>query len=285
MNKLKKLIRKLGGEKLQNLIIWLLIKLRINNKIILFSTQKAHPMQVNVNYWNGAKNLGDAISPVIVNFVAARKGICIDKKVSKTKHLYAVGSVVTAGCQDCTVWGSGILNAKILSRLKNRKMDIRSVRGPITRMILMEYGYEVPAIYGDPAILMPMIYNPEVQKKYKVSVITHMNEERFSQYHQISIVTDDYEAFVREIKASELIVSSSLHGIIFAEAYGVPAVLLKPRMDLLKYYDYYYGTGRYDFPVCSKVEDAESLTPPPIPDFSQMREAILAAFPTDLWEQ
>jgi len=167
MNKLKKLIRRFGGEKLQNLIIWFLIKFRINNKIILFSTQKARPNRVNINYWNGAKNLGDAISPVIVNYAASRKGIDLDKAVNGTKHLYAVGSVITAGCQDCTVWGSGILNAKILSRLKNRKMDIRSVRGPITRMILMEYGFKVPAIYGDPAILMPMIYNPEVEKSIK----------------------------------------------------------------------------------------------------------------------
>ena len=284
MNKLKKFIRKFGGYRLQNLIIWFLIKLKINNKIILFSTQKALPNRVNINYWNGAKNLGDAISPVIVDFAAKYHGIDVNKPVSKTKHLYAVGSVITAGCQDCTVWGSGLLNAKILSRLNNRTLDVRSVRGPVTKMILNEYGYQVPAVYGDPAILMPMIYNPEVEKKYEVSVITHMNEELFPEYHQISITTDDYEAFVREIKASKLIVSSSLHGIIFAESYGVPAILLRPNMDVLKYYDYYYGTGRLTFPICQSLEDAKNLTPPPIPDFSAMREGLLAAFPTDLWE-
>ena len=284
MNKLKKIIRKFGGHRLQNLIIWFLIKLKINNKIILFSTQKALPNRVNINYWNGAKNLGDAISPVIVNFAAKYHGIDVNKPVSKTKHLYAVGSVITAGCQDCTVWGSGLLNAKILSRLHNRTLDIRSVRGPITKMVLNEYGYQVPAVYGDPAILMPLIYNPEVEKQYEVSVITHMNEELFPEHHQISITTDDYEAFVREIKASKLIISSSLHGIIFAESYGVPAILLRPNMDLLKYYDYYYGTGRLTFPICQDLADAKNLTPPPIPDFSAMREGLLTAFPTDLWE-
>lgn len=284
MNGLKRLIRRLGGETLQNLIVWLLIKLRLNDKFILFSAKKARLNEVNINYWADAKNLGDAIAPVIVNYVARSKGIDINKKIAKTRHLYAVGSVITAGCQNCTIWGSGILNAKILYRLKNRKLDVRSVRDPITRMLLMEYGHAVPEVYGDPAILMPLIYNPEVEKKHKVSVITHMNEESFSQYHQISIITDDYEAFVREIKASELIVSSSLHGVIFAEAYGVPAILLQPKMDMLKYYDYYYGTGRYCFPICQNVDEAETISPPIIPDFASMQEAIMEAFPGDLWD-
>lgn len=284
MNKLKEWIRKVGGEKIQDLIIWFLIKLRINNKIILFSTEKARTDRVNIHYWKGLKNLGDAISPVIVKYAAACRGVDIDSPVKGRKHLFAVGSVITAGCQDCTVWGSGILNARILGRLKNRKLDVRSVRGPITRMILMEYGYQVPEIYGDPAILMPRIYNPKVEKKYPVSVISHMNEEYFTDYHQISIITDDYEAFVRQIKESKLIVSSSLHGIIFAEIYGIPAILLRPQMDVLKYYDYYYGTGRQHFPVAESVEQALTMLPPQIPDFTAMQEAVLAAFPTDLWE-
>lgn len=284
MVKIKEWIRRYGGEKLQSAIVWFLLKFKINNKIILYSAEKAMPNRVNLNYWSEVKNLGDAISPVIVNYVAKRNNIDVNKSVSKTKHLYAVGSVITAGCQDCTVWGSGILNAKILWRLKNRVFDVRSVRGPITRMILMEYGHQVPEIYGDPAIIMPLIYNPNVEKKYKVSVISHGDEDVYENYHQISIITDDYKQFIEEIKASELIVSSSLHGIIFAEAFGVPAILLQPRMDVLKYFDYYYSTERYTFPIARSMEEALNTAPPPIPDFTKMRENVLATFPTDLWE-
>lgn len=286
MEKVKRIIRKYGGERVQRFLFELMVASPKRNERILFSGRRAIPNEVNVNYWDGADNLGDIISPVIVGYVAKQKGIDMRKRIDNTKHLYAVGSVLTAGCQDCTVWGSGILNFKIIYRLKGRKFDIRAVRGPITRMILMEHGHHVPEVYGDPAILMPKIYNPEVEKKHKVSVITHMNEETEipKGCNRISILTRDYRGFVEEIKASELVVSSSLHGIIFAEAYGVPAVLLRPNSDGLKYFDYYYGTGRYSFPVADSVKQALTMIPASIPDFSEMQKNLLDAFPADLWD-
>lgn len=201
--------------------------------------------------------------------------------------MYAIGSIITAGCQDCTIWGSGCLNTTILSRLRSRKLDVRAVRGPLTRMVLMEHGYAVPEIYGDPAILMPLIFDPEVEKKYKVSIIPHMNEQeqyRQSACHFIDIRTVDYKKPIREIKESELILSSSLHGIILAEAYGVPAILLKPQVGMFKYMDYYYGTGRLEFPIAESVEEALTFAPPCIPDFAGMQEKLLTAFPIDLWQ-
>lgn len=286
MERIKRFIRKYGGEKAQKILFSLMVMSNERNNRILFSGKRANPNEVNINYWDGADNLGDIISPVIVEYVAGLKGIDLRKKVGKTKHLYAVGSVVTAGCQDCTVWGSGILNSKILYRLKGRKFDVRSVRGPITRVILIEHGHSVPEVYGDPAILMPLIYNPDVEKKYAVSVITHMNEKTKipEGVNTISILTRDYRDFIEKIKASELIVSSSLHGIIFAEAYGVPAILLKPNSDMLKYYDYYYGTGRNTFPIADSVEQAMKIEKPNFVDFTEMRKNLLNAFPTDLWD-
>lgn len=287
MERMKATIRKYGGHRAQSFIIWMLHITGLRNKIILFSLERAKSNKVNINYWSGNKNLGDAISPVIVKFLAEANGIDLNRSVDATKHLYAVGSVITAGCQDCTIWGSGILNTQILSRLRNRNFDIRLVRGPLTRLVLLEHGFVVPENYGDPAIIMPMIYDPDVPKKYDVSVITHMNEE-FDDcdpgIHRISIRTDDFKHFVREIKASKRIISSSLHGIIFSETYGVPAVLLKPRMDLFKYFDYYYSTQRYDFPVAENFAEAVKAEAPEIPDFMPMRKKIIATFPKDLWE-
>lgn len=285
---IKKIIRQYGGDGFQRLICWFLRITNLRDRFILFTGTPTKKNKVNIHYWNEKPNIGDAISPVIVRYAASQHGISMDQRINKMSHLYAVGSVVTAGCHDCTIWGSGILNTKILYRLKGRTLDVRSVRGPLTRMVLMEHGHQVPEIYGDPAILMPAIYNPEVQKEYDVSIITHMDElwsNPENRYHSISICSDDYESFVQEIKKSKLIVSSSLHGIIFAEAYGVPAILLKPKTDLFKYYDYYYATNRYNFPIAENIQDALGMDIPDVPNFTEMRRQVLEAFPVDLWNK
>ena len=286
MKRIKKWIRLFGGQKLQGFIIWLLRITKSQNRFILFSAMRAKKNTVNINYWSETKNLGDSICPVIVSYAAKQFGVDISQKINETKHLYAIGSVITAGCQDCTIWGSGILNLEKLPRVRKRKLDIRAVRGPLTRLALLEYGYEVPEVYGDPGILMPMIYNPEIQKQYPVSVITHMDENIATEadVHKIQIKTENFEAFVRQIKASERIISSSLHGIIFAEAYGVPAILLRPKRDIFKYYDYYYSTKRFTFPIAESIEEALTMKAPEIPDLTALQKELLSVFPTDLWQ-
>lgn len=288
VTKLKSIIRKIGiGALVQNIVRKFLLLFHMNNNYILFTSKKAEKNKVNINYCHDFKNVGDNISPVLVKYAAEYNNIDINKTVSKTKHLFAVGSIITAGAQDCTVWGSGLLNTSILNRLDKREIDFRAVRGPVSRAILMDRGFQVPEIYGDPALLTPKFYNPQVDKKYEVSLITHMNETKNSlpdKIHQINIVTDDYKEFVREIKSSELVISSSLHGIIFAEAYGVPAILLKPKTDMLKYFDYYFSTNRMSFPIANSIEEALTVKPLDIPDLSQMQEKLLDAFPVDLWE-
>ena len=132
-------LKKMLGEKVKKILIIFLFHFR--NRFILFKVfNKAKKNIVNLDYWSEAPNLGDSISPVIVEYMLSLKNIKKDKKISKTKHLCAVGSVLTAGILDCTVWGSGILNTNISYRVKNRRLDIRSVRGPLTRIILEEYG-------------------------------------------------------------------------------------------------------------------------------------------------
>lgn len=287
IHKIKKIIHKVLGEKGQEWMIRLWIRLGLNNKYILFTRRKAVKYRVNLNYCHDFKNIGDNVSPVIVRYVSKIHGIDEGQKTTNTSHLYGIGSIITAGAQDCTIWGSGLLNTRILGRLSNRKLDVRAVRGPLTRAVLMDWGYTVPEVYGDPAILMPLIYNPKISKKYPISVITHVNEGTDipnGNIHVIDVATDDYQYFVEEMKASELIVSSSLHGIIFAEAYGVRAVMLKPKTDLFKYFDYYYSTNRYSFPIANTVEEALHVIPSRLPELEAMQKGLIEAFPIDMWK-
>ena len=287
--------QKVLGDQFKNLLMKLLFPFR--NSFILFNiTAKAKKDRVNLNYWWEKPNLGDDLSRVIVEHMLSLRGISLEKPVHGRKHLYAVGSIITAGIQDCTVWGSGVLFATMLNRVKGRKLDIRSVRGPVTRILLIDMGYNVPEVYGDPVIILPEIYKPvNAEKKYKYGVIIHKDQkfsskedERFISRNDVLLIdirTRDYRGFVDKVVSCEKVISSSLHGIIIAESYGVPAMMHQPTVEpLLKYCDWYYSTGRYTFPIAKKLVEISENEPPSLPCLHDLREKQKAAFPYDLYE-
>ncbi len=259
-------------------------------------------------------NVGDTLGPIIVEWMLQKKGIMINNKVKDTKHLMTVGSILSMGLFDATVWGSGILNNNVLpiirkkKKIYNRKLDVRAVRGPLTRDVMLKAGYTCPKVFGDPAILLPLIYEPlSTEKKYEVSLILHYRtkihnsgEHNKGKYtieidddtilkNNIKIIdpkTDDYKSFVNDVVTSKLVISSSLHGIILAEAYGIPAVFLNFGMDdqPTKFEDWYLSTGRSLF-FCTYLDDALKAKPPVLPDFKTMRKDLIDSFPYDLWEK
>lgn len=262
-----------------------------------FSGKKTAKHQVNVEYWQDKVNIGDSLAPIIVDWLLSRRGIDINKKINHTVHLLTIGSILVKGKipPDAVVWGSGIHHLQSISKIARYefivKRDIRAVRGPITGQCLRDCGYNCPSIYADPAILMPLIYYPGgVQKRYNVSFIPHINRiEKYNHLNGINILspqTDDYKYFIKEILSSKMIISSSLHGIILSEVYGIPAVFLNDEMDneLLKYYDYYFSTNRKKIKIAYNIEDAMNTEPLSIPNFELQTNQLLDSFPYDLWE-
>ncbi|WP_026528483.1 polysaccharide pyruvyl transferase family protein [Butyrivibrio sp. VCD2006] len=284
-------------------ILEILLKDRIILNILNF---KAIPKRVNLHWApicerkfgslvfksdSAKQNLGDWLALPIFEYMTDRFGIDPQRKIASTKHLYTIGSLILLGYQDATIWGSGILFGEpegvIWKRSKTRKLDVRCVRGPKTLSRLRENGYDVSrCLLGDPGVLMPLIYTPtEYKEKRDYSVILHMSKKDESIANQIDILTDDWKRTIDEIYNSKLIISSSLHGCIIAEAYGVPAILLDKLegRDRFKYNDYYYSTGRYDYPVCKSVEEGLAMPVPSVPDLSKLQENLLSSFPVDLW--
>jgi pyruvyltransferase len=197
------------------------------------------------------------------------------------------------------VWGAG---ARGTDRLpSDGVMDVRAVRGPWTRRVMMNSwpGVEIPEVYGDPALLLPYLFpdlcnRPTPKDRNGTLVILHFGDIGklpnpplpAGSPHSISRVMtalDPWQDLVRAMCASELVASSSLHGIIAAEAYGVPARYLRltEREGLFKFADYYAGSGRKSFQPAGTVEEAIWLGgEPPIqwdPVF------LLRAFPRDLY--
>ena len=134
--------------------------------------------------------MGDYLSYVIVESMCERYGLQFEKEVSKTKHLYAIGSILM-GYQNAVVWGSGFGYNRPQSfayKLDNgihrlrHSLDVRAVRGPITRNIIQSMGYKCPEVYGDPAVLLPLFYKKERTHEKKYVIIPHYSKLENSEY-------------------------------------------------------------------------------------------------------
>lgn len=236
-------------------------------------------------------NVGDYLSKIVFGMLMQHFNIK-SYWTGKTRCIAHIGSIIQFLGQDCVIYGSGFLFRWAMPRFARKKLrlDVRAVRGPLTRSILIELGYKVPEVYGDPAILLPLFYTPTIKDNNKYDFIVIPHESHYKDYKDkpypvLSTLTNDWEKFINEICSSKLVISSSLHGIIIAEAYGIPAIFLDEteNSDQLKYEDYYLSTGRNKYVKAKTVEKCLKLTPEKVPDFTQMRNNLLNSFPKDLF--
>lgn len=213
---------------------------------------------IRLFWWNekiiqgkSKENYGDVLGKFLVEKISGKKVVFAWPKKFSFLDFFSpiyvtIGSILANVNHKCIVWGSGIINREI--KIKNAKF--LAVRGPQTRKYLLGLGYEVPEVYGDPALLLPRYFHPKVEKKYQYGIVPHYNDYQFvekwfenrSDIHLIDMMTNDIESKTIEFLQCEKIISSSLHGIIIAHTYGIPAVWQKFSDNVfgddIKYQDY-----------------------------------------------
>ena len=255
-------------------------------QLVWWRPRKAHYLLGKIVCWTKSYNVGDNLSPVVVQRILEKRGLRLEDMKNDCR-LLAVGSILHLAGDGDTVWGSGV-NGKIEEdEYHFRSLDVRAVRGPLTRRFLLDKGIACPAVYGDPALLIPFLF-PELKArradKQEYLVIPHLHEiNAFQPGPEILYPTCHWRDFISKILTAELVISSSLHGIIVAEAFGIPTRLLRLESaePIFKYEDYYLGTGRKKFSYASSVADAKKMGGEELPRFDPDR--LLNAFPFDLW--
>lgn len=222
------------------------------------------------------RNFGDLLGPVIVRELVAQLGL---GEAAQRRRLFAVGSVLHFGRSGDVVWGAG-RNAK--AGPPPDGLDVRAVRGPRTAA-----DYPEAVIGGDPALLLgglrpDLVVDPA--RRSGVAIVPNLNElTQVRDQRGILSPRAPLGRVLRTIARSELVVGSSLHGVIVAEALGVPARAVRAVAEpAFKYEDYYLATGRDpDEVVARSVGEAlerRGAAPPawdPVP--------LLSAFPVGLW--
>lgn len=202
-------------------------------------------------------NWGDAIAPVLAELLSGRQVVNVrDIVTTANKPVYTtIGSMLgTIAARNVEVWGSGFVDSS--HSMKVRPRAIHAVRGPLTRQRLLDSGLDCPDVVGDPALLYPLFYRPEVPKQYRLGVIPHFRDhelpaaQRLGEHDDVLVI--DLMAGITEvadqINACERIASSSLHGLVAGDGYGIPSIWVRfsdrPYGDGFKFRDYLASVGR-----------------------------------------
>jgi pyruvyltransferase len=199
-------------------------------------------------------NFGDLLTPIILDYFK----ISWERSELEDANLISVGSIAKVAKAGTIVLGSGIIGEN-----ENLCSDAvwKFVRGPFTRKRVLDCGGECPEIYGDPAMLLPLICK-ESKKEFDVGIVPHYVDyeyvkENYSNYKIIDVKNLDPLETAKEITKCRTIISSSLHGIICAHAYNIPAAWVpfsdKLKGDGIKFKDHYASVGLESQP--STVED------------------------------
>lgn len=129
----------------------------------------------------------------------------------------------------CNVFGTGCFGDIRKDSEFQKNLIIKALRGKLTKNIVENILHkEVNCALGDPGLLAPLIVKP-ADKRYKFGYIphySHSNIDMSSFFKDIDYhIVDPHlpvEVFLKEISKCEVILSESLHGIIFADAYNIP---------------------------------------------------------------
>lgn len=250
-------------------------------------------------------NYGDILAPFLVEQLSGKKVVKVSHPMQRwykwfIKHYVTVGSIICAASKNSIVWGSGIIK----QNENVRAAKFVAVRGPRTRKRLLELGYTVPEVYGDPALLLPKFIPNTVEKKYALGIIPHYVDydsivaqfKDNSAVKVINLMTNDVVKTTQEILECEQIISSSLHGVIVSHAYEIPALWVKFSYKLagdnVKFYDYFeslaitYHQEYYINPTESSIADFKKLLAdntaillPSKTILAQIQESLLASCP------
>lgn len=209
---------------------------------------------------NGRKNFGDWLSPVLCQHLS---GMDVIHTKPNQADLVAIGSILQRvknnfWNRSTQIWGSGFIMDQHPIKAKH---TFHAVRGKKTASLIK--GAEIMTL-GDPGLLVNLLLpnHNKIEKQYKVGIVSHYKDADSPAIKElktilgevliIDIFSETYD-FLEKIAACEFIFSSSLHGLVTADAFDIPNAWLKLSDNLrggsFKFLDYYSVFGLAPEPV------------------------------------
>ena len=186
--------------------------------------------QMPVFFWRGRKNFGDLLTPLLLRHFC---GIEATWAPVQEAALVGVGSIIelVPDGWDGTIIGTGKLHAE--TKLPVGRGRILALRGPLTAA-----GVRGDFALGDLGLLANELVRTET-KRHDIGIVPHWSDEtlidrtKAVRKDALAIFPDDEPLeVIRQIGECRKIVCSSLHGMILADAFGIPRrVEVAPHME------------------------------------------------------
>ena len=226
----------------------------------------------------GVPNFGDELSPEVVTFVTGRAvvrtgrmtcdlagiGSILDRYLAPKGRL--VTAVRAAVGRPVRVWGSGIIKARDKT---GHSLVPLALRGVLTRDIL---GAPLTTPLGDPGLFAAAMLGRQTVRR-DIGIVPHYNNKfdpmvaalaKLPGVRILDVERGGTEV-CRDIGQCAVILSSSLHGLIVADAFGIPNWRLGFKTQLkggdFKFLDYASALGRSKISarVLTRPEEALDL--------------------------
>jgi len=203
-------------------------------------------------WWEGKRNFGDLLTPLVLRHL----GIIAARSPIESAAAVGVGSLLQQLPPEFSgaIWGTGQILDEPLSLPRAHPI---ALRGELTRERL---GTAEVTTLGDPGLLLRRIVRPR-PKRYAVGIVPHYSHEEAAELTAVPAAgvgrvrvistTRSPLAVAMDIAQCHTIVTSSLHGLIVADAFGIPALWVRTTQPL-------YG---HDF----KFRDHETVARPAAP--------------------
>jgi pyruvyltransferase len=207
---------------------------------------------VTLKYFSAKPNVGDLFSLELAARWFQRSIKPAGQDACDGANLVLLGSILQWADAHSVVCGAGLIRPDIHLRVPPRA--VISVRGPLTADALKAQNLDPGSLFGDPGLLAPDLYPSEPEHGGGVVIVPHyvdldhpwLDQARAEGATVLSPVQSP-GAFFEVLKRADIVLSSSLHGVVFAHAFGKPALWLELSDKVLgkgfKFRDYYASLG------------------------------------------
>jgi len=242
---------------------------------------------LRIKYYHSTPNFGDTLNAYIFEQLLSIPVQAVAEPYDAEPHLIFIGSMIRIATPNSFVWGAGLIDEIRLPIIP--PLGFGCVRGPLTKRRLIHHGLIKSGqhvVLGDPALLLSFLSNerPRSNPRYDIGIIPHYVDKTsvtgsqffgpfsagwkkwFSRPENINIGSeinfddikaklidvqcDSCETIIQQMCDCSFIASSSLHGLIVADALGIPNTWIKMSDKLdggaFKFVDYMMSVERYD---------------------------------------